>query len=409
MSFVGGEIGRVGSAATGAARRGSRLTHRREIGAGEDQQPLAGLVVEEGVDGDARRLVVNHGVGLLGLALERRDDARLEPGAQDLGGVHLDLLGGVPIIVRHVDRSAPPRASRSRPIARLGVERKFLNWDDPSGQTSTNASPAPGDRGGSAHARGFTRYKRVLSSSRACSSSTDALCVAPRVPPTHGRAKYRASHAGVRPHHSSWPFGRLPAGLDPHSRRGTTRPPSNLQPETVCPYEKFTRTVAVAPRPPGDVAECPTPRGTSRGDETRAGHAPSPSSRRPSRGLAREARTGAPIGSEERRSHGGQRDARHAGATAGRQGGPRLPGLLRAPAHPAQRVQEGQLLPPVAVRARAPRLREVPVQGVRARGPPPRPLAIPRNRPPYARQSPPAHPVPHPSLTPPNPAISPGT
>lgn len=41
--------------------------------------------------------------------------------------------------------------------------------------------------------------------------------------------------------------------------------------------------------------------------------------------------------------------------------------------------------------------------------PPPRPLAIPRNRPPYARQSPPAHPVPHPSLTPPNPAISPGT
>ena len=215
MSFVGGEIGRVGSAATGAARRGSRLTHRREIGAGEDQQPLAGLVVEEGVDGDARRLVVNHGVGLLGLALERRDDARLEPGAQDLGGVHLDLLGGVPIIVRHVDRSAPPRASRSRPIARLGVERKFLNWDDPSGQTSTNASPAPGDRGGSAHARGFTRYKRVLSSSRACSSSTDALCVAPRVPPTHGRAKYRASHAGVRPHHSSWPFGRL---VRPRSR-----------------------------------------------------------------------------------------------------------------------------------------------------------------------------------------------
>ena len=61
--------------------------------------------------------------------------------------------------------------------------------------------------------------------------------------------------------------------------------------------------------------------------------------------------------------------ARHAGAAACCEGGPRVPGLLRAPPDPAQRLQEGELLPPVAVRAREARVREVPVQRVRrARG-----------------------------------------
>ena len=65
----------------------------------------------------------------------------------------------------------------------------------------------------------------------------------------------------------------------------------------------------------------------------------------------------------------GLHHARHAGAAACCEGGPRVPGLLRAPPDPAQRLQEGELLPPVAVRAREARVREVPVQRVRrARG-----------------------------------------
>ena len=96
----------------------------------------------------------------------------------------------------------------------------------------------------------------------------------------------------------------------------------------------------------------------ARNEEEGASPAPRPvTSRRASERIGRPPR------------YDGFHHARHAGAAACCEGGPRVPGLLRAPPDPAQRLQEGELLPPVAVRAREARVREVPVQRVRrARG-----------------------------------------
>lgn len=53
---------------------------------------------------------------------------------------------------------------------------------------------------------------------------------------------------------------------------------------------------------------------------------------------------------------------RHAGGDGGGPGAARLPRPVRAPPHPAQQVPRRRVLPPLEVRARAPRLREVPVR-----------------------------------------------
>ena len=200
---------------------------------------------------------------------------------------------------------------------------------------------------------------------RALVVDSRSACVAVGSPPPGARACARARlrEARIFPFASGRPFSSRRRGGrssdSPTRALATIGPPCG---RVRVSRRLFAHTTAifftVAPRHPSLGAKTPPARLT-----------PRRARREPLRRFARSAASSpraqdARFESRVEAGRDGEHHARDAGAAQGRQGGPRVQGLLRAPPHPAQRVQEGQLLPPVAVRARPPRVREVPVQRV---------------------------------------------
>ena len=176
-------------------------THRHEVRVGEHQQALACFAVQERLHRDARGLVVHQRIGRFRLALERRHHARLEPVLQDVIGIPLDLLRG--LLVGHrgclrahgrrareiPDRGGDPRTPPGNDSTRRGavpkLARRFTQCDAASRLRRSRRAT---------RARGFTRYKRVLSPAHACVQTFDGAphSVAGVHRPGRARAMLRA-------------------------------------------------------------------------------------------------------------------------------------------------------------------------------------------------------------------------